>query len=202
MLFPLLNFICMKKNIPFFRNHNKKNNKWYCLLLFTLLQTFAMAQTITPVKTVTSTSSCGVIDVALTISGTGTISNSDVVLVIDVSASMNNTILGDTNKPMYYAKQAAKSFIDAASVNPNNRIAIVSYTTRAAKIIGLTDLDATGIASLKTTIDNLTAKDYTNIQDGIVKANDELNSNGRKDCKTTRSIVLLTDGVTNRSIYW
>lgn len=189
----------MKKNIPFFRNHNKKNNKWYCLLLFTLLQTFAMAQTITPVKTVTSTSSCGVIDVALTISGTGTISNSDVVLVIDVSASMNNTILGDTNKPMYYAKQAAKSFIDAASVNPNNRIAIVSYTTRAAKIIGLTDLDATGIASLKTTIDNLTAKDYTNIQDGIVKANDELNSNGRKDCKTTRSIVLLTDGVTNRS---
>jgi gliding motility-associated-like protein len=170
-------------------------------MVIALFTSFSFGQSVTPLKTTTnSTTNCGVIDIELKITGADPASrNADVVLVIDVSGSMNDVIPNDTKKSMQYAKDAAKSFIDAAASNPNNRIALVSYTTNARLEIGLTYLDATGITSLKNKIDILTAKEYTNIQDGIVKASDELNSNGRFDCSTARSIILLTDGITNRT---
>ncbi|WP_348799941.1 DUF7507 domain-containing protein [Flavobacterium adhaerens] len=188
----------MKKTILQFINNIQINKRGYTIIALLLLGSYSFAQTITPVKTVTS-DGCGLIKVDLEIVGTEAKSNADVVLVIDVSKSMNNIIAGDAYKPIYYAKKAAKSFIDAAKTNPNNRIAIVSYTTTAKLEIGLTYLDNSGVDALKNKIDALTAKDYTNIQDGIAKADEELNQNGRTDCKTSKSIVLLTDGATNRS---
>lgn len=169
-------------------------------MVFLLCTFTAFGQTITPLKTATNNpASCRVVNVKLDIAGTNPISNSDVILVIDVSASMNYTIPGDSEKSMKYAKDAAKTFIDAASVNPKNRIAIVSYTTNATLKIGLTELTTVGIASLKEKINSLTATNFTNIQDGITTASLELNTNGKFDCNTTRSIILLTDGVTNRT---
>ncbi|HSD08656.1 DUF7507 domain-containing protein [Flavobacterium sp.] len=191
----------MKKTIHCLENCMGNKGKWCLIILSILFSNFSFGQTITPLKTVTnSATNCGIIDVKLDITGTNPGSrNSDVILVIDVSESMNYTIPNDTKKPMQYAKDAAKSFINAASSNPNNRVAIVSYGTLGKLEIGLTYLDSAGIAALFTKINNLTSTDYTNMQDGIVKASTELNSHGRFDCATARSIVFLTDGITNRT---
>jgi len=191
----------MKKTIHYFENCMEYKEKWCLIILLILFSNFSFGQTITPSKTVTnSTTNCGTIDVKLDITGTNPGSrNADVILVIDVSESMNYTIPNDSKKPMQYAKDAAKSFINAASSNPNNRVAIVSYGTLGKVEIGLTYLDTAGIAALFTKINNLTSTDYTNMQDGIVKASTELNSHGRFDCATARSIVFLTDGITNRT---
>ncbi|MBF4518414.1 gliding motility-associated C-terminal domain-containing protein [Flavobacterium sp. ANB] len=170
-------------------------------VLLLLLTSLGYAQTVTTNKTVTAnTSNCGIVNVKVDITGANPITrNSDIILVIDVSGSMGNTISGDTKTSMDYAKLAAKSFITQASSNTNNRIAIVSYTTNAKLEIGLTFLNAVGVTALNAKIDALTATNNTNIQDGIVKAETELETNGRFDCATGRSIILLTDGVANRT---
>ncbi|TDO73480.1 gliding motility-associated-like protein [Flavobacterium chryseum] len=170
-------------------------------VLLLLVSSLGFAQTVTTNKTVTAnTSSCGIVNVKVDITGSDPITrNSDIILVIDVSGSMGNTISGDTKTSMDYAKLAAKSFITQASANTNNRISIVSYTTNAKLEIGLTYLNAVGVTALNAKINALTATNNTNIQDGIVKAEKELETNGRFDCATGRSIILLTDGVANRT---
>ncbi|WP_456237514.1 HYR-like domain-containing protein, partial [Flavobacterium facile] len=48
-------------------------------------------------------------------------------------------------------------------------------------------------------VNGLNANGATNIQDGIVKADNELTAHGSFNCNTSRSIILLTDGVANRT---
>ncbi|MRX41845.1 VWA domain-containing protein, partial [Flavobacterium sp. LC2016-23] len=191
----------MEKSLLSFSNYLRDLKKIYFAVLFLLSSSFGLAQTITTNKTVTANAgNCGIVNVKLDITGSNPVArNSDVILVIDVSGSMGNTISGDTKTSMDYAKLAAKSFISQASANTNNRIAIVSYTTNAKLELGLTSLNAVGVTALNAKIDALIATNNTNIQDGIVKAETELETNGRFDCATARSIILLTDGVTNRT---
>ncbi|PWB19358.1 vWA domain-containing protein, partial [Flavobacterium sp. HTF] len=191
----------MEKSLLSFSNYLGFIKRIYLVVLLLFYSSFGLAQTITTNKTVTANAgNCGVVNVKLDITGSDPITrNSDVILVIDVSGSMGNTISNDTKTSMDYAKLAAKSFISQASANTNNRIAIVSYTTNAKLEIGLTYLNAAGTTALNAKIDALTATNNTNIQDGIVKAETELETNGRFDCATARSIILLTDGVTNRT---
>ncbi len=192
----------MKKILPFLNNCLQSINKATLLVLFVLYSTISFGQTIATAKTYTANVvDCSKIDVKIDITGANPAKrNADVILVIDVSGSMANTISGDLKTSMDYAKAAAKAFITtAAASNPANRIGIVSYTTNAKLEIGLTTLNASGITSLNAKIDALAATNSTNIQDGIVKAETELETNGQFDCDTARSIVLLTDGVANRT---
>src|SRR6478736_6055341 len=140
----------MKNTTKYFKNHIQNNYKWCFILALTFVSTFSFGQTITPIKTVTnSTTNCGIIDVRLDITGSNPEKrNADVILVIDVSGSMNNQIDGDAKKSMQYAKDAAKAFITTASANADNRVSIVSYSTTAKLEIGLTYLNAAGLALL------------------------------------------------------
>ncbi|MBP9793747.1 MAG: VWA domain-containing protein, partial [Flavobacterium sp.] len=115
---------------------------------------------------------------------------------------MSNTISGDTDTSMDYAKDAATDFINTIFLPANNptglnKVAIVSYSTTATIRQSLTL--TSGKAGLLSIINGLTANGTTNIQDGIVKADNELTANGTFNCNTSRSIVLLTDGVANRT---
>ncbi len=110
---------------------------------------------------------------------------------------MGNTIPGDFKTSMDYAKDAALAFLTQAKANPQNRIAIVAYSTTASLKIGLTYLNAAGVAAITTQINALQATNSTNIYAGIVRSETELETNGRFDCSTARAIILLTDGVTN-----
>ena len=168
-------------------------------ILFLLSSSFGFAQSVTTNKTVTANATnCGIVNVKVDITGSNPITrNSDVILAIDVSGSMGNTIPGDFKTSMDYAKDAALAFLTQAKTNPQNRIAIVAYSTTASLKIGLTYLDAAGVTAITAQINALRATNSTNIYAGIVKSETELETNGRFDCSTARAIVLLTDGVTN-----
>ncbi|MBF4493078.1 gliding motility-associated C-terminal domain-containing protein [Flavobacterium sp. MR2016-29] len=191
----------MEKLLLSFRTNLLDIKKIYFPVLFILSSSFGFAQNVTTNKTVSANpENCGIVNVKIDITGSDpTTRNSDVILAIDISGSMGNTISGDLKTSMDYAKSAAIAFIDQAKINPQNRIAIVAYSTTASLKIGLTYLNAAGVTAVKNQINSLQATNSTNINAGILKSETELETNGRFDCSTARSIILLTDGVTNKT---
>ncbi|CAM1333089.1 gliding motility-associated C-terminal domain-containing protein [Tenacibaculum aestuariivivum] len=149
---------------------------------------------------------CKQLDVTLEIKGTPSDATQEVILVIDVSGSMQHPVddgtgTGNTRPIMEFAKEAAKDFV-AKLLSPvnnptkKNKIAIVSYNYNANILNELTSNQV----ALEATIDGLLPTTGTNMQDALLKAG-EVFSNSKSPntfkCKTTRSIVLLTDGVPN-----
>jgi uncharacterized protein YegL len=194
----------MKKHLHFSNYILGIKKELFIILLF-LSSALGFAQIITPTKTATPRpGSCGIIDVELTIKGEAPATKPlEVVLVIDVSGSMGD---GTNPKPIARAKTAAIEFInnvfDTSSGNNNdplgkNRVAIVKYSNTGSIVQPLTF--SAGKQALIDAVNALVANGSTNIQDGIKKADDELNAHGTFDCVTSRSIVLLTDGVANRT---
>ncbi|GAA3778286.1 gliding motility-associated C-terminal domain-containing protein [Flavobacterium ginsengiterrae] len=188
----------MEKLLLFLNNFLRDIKKIQFVVLL-LSSSIGFAQTITTNKTVTANASnCGIVNVKVDITGANPITrNSDVILAIDISGSMGNTISGDFKTSMDYAKDAALAFLNQAKANPQNRIAIVAYSTTASLKIGLTYLNATGVTQITNQINALQATNSTNIYAGIVRSETELETNGRFDCSTARAIILLTDGIAN-----
>jgi len=193
----------MKKLLHFSNYIKGLKNELFVILLI-LSSVVGSAQTITPTKTVTVRPGvCGKIDVELKIQGANPVSRPlEVVLVIDVSGSMDDDIPNDNNIPLDYAQNAAVDFINKIFLPANNptgknKISIVKYSSNATIVKPLTL--STGQADLINAVNALSANGSTNIQDGIKKADDELTAHGTFDCVTSRSIVLLTDGVANRT---
>ena len=148
-------------------------------------------QEITLEKAVTPKDVCNQLDVELRITGQPVQRPIEAVLVIDRSGSMENN-------PLAEAKKAAKEFVKKILVDEyivGNKVAIVSYSFTATIDIGLSSNYTNVIAQ----IDALPADGFTNIADGFDKARSVLASQGTFDCKTIRSIILLTDGVANRA---
>ncbi|WP_264564043.1 gliding motility-associated C-terminal domain-containing protein [Flavobacterium sp. N3904] len=188
------------KKLLHFSNYLYGLKKELFTVILILSSALGFAQTITPTKSVTVRPGvCGTIDVELKIEGANPVSRPlEVVLVIDVSGSMGD---GNNPKPLAHAQDAAidfinKAFLPANNTTGKNRISIVQYNNSASVVIPLTL--STGQTDLINAINALTANGSTNIQDGIKKADEELTAHGTFDCVTSRSIVLLTDGVSNR----
>ncbi|WP_422091087.1 gliding motility-associated C-terminal domain-containing protein [Tenacibaculum ovolyticum] len=172
-------------------------------LLFSQL-TLGQDEIVITKEIVNNTSNCKQFDVTLTITGNPPAAAQEVVLVIDVSGSMGDEVddgigAGDTAQIMDFAKEAAKDFIEkllSPINNPtnNNKIAIISYGSSATVLTGLTG-DKTVLNNF---IDGLNANGGTNMEDALIKADEVLSppsAQGTFDCTTTRSIILLTDGV-------
>lgn len=115
----------------------------------------------------------------------------DTVLVIDVSGSMRDEIPGDDSTKLEAAKEAAKMYIDCLN-STMDRVGVVSFSTTATLRCGLTY----NFTEAKSRIDELSAGGWTNIGDGVYKANDEFEVNGREDALWV--IILLSDGEANR----
>jgi len=115
----------------------------------------------------------------------------DVILIIDRSGSMGQSEPGDQHNKIYYAKQAAKTFVDQMNAS-KDRVGLVSYSDGATLDIGLTN----NFQQVKSKIDNLSPNGYTNMGDAVKKLNEEFFAHNRTGA--TLAMILLTDGVANR----
>jgi len=116
----------------------------------------------------------------------------DVMLVMDVSGSMNDRLPGDRDTKLDAAKEAANMFIDNLNMT-RDRVGISSFSTTATLKSPLIN----NFAEAKSKINGLKAEGYTNIGDGICKANLEFDAHGRQE-DTLWVIILLSDGKANR----
>lgn len=119
--------------------------------------------------------------------------SADVVLVIDVSGSMQATDVAPTR--LGAAKSAAATLID--QLPGSDRIALVSFDTQATVRQGLTtDRDA-----VKAALAGLVPGSATALGDGLALALNQLNATGRTASgarERPAMIVVLTDGVSNQ----
>ncbi len=128
-------------------------------------------------------------DIELTMEARDSNKTSDTVLVIDRSGSMGETGSGGNTK-LKNAKDAASTFVDTLlpAGNTTNRIAVVSFAGDVSTNANFTG--ATGAASLKTTINGLSASGGTYTQTGIHRAQSLIASS----TANYKNIVLLSDG--------
>jgi predicted ribosomally synthesized peptide with SipW-like signal peptide len=107
----------------------------------------------------------------------------DVVIVFDVSGSMDN----EAGK-FQGAKDGAKQLVDALGSNAN--VGLVTYSGSASVPVGLGSGGAHQ-TTVKNTIDGLTASGSTNMEAAVQAARDELVDNGSS---STQIMVFLTNG--------
>ncbi|MBQ6185345.1 MAG: VWA domain-containing protein [Bacteroidales bacterium] len=146
----------------------------------------------------------------------------DIVLVLDVSGSMAynmNSDSGNSNERLNALKTAVNNFIDIINDNDlyyvdadgkpdktkpreqrlGNRIAIVTYSTNANNrtngliALGNSLTDNSGVTSLKTTVNGLTANGGTYAHKGMDMAYGILSP--LNDTRQLRTTVFFTDGV-------
>ena len=108
----------------------------------------------------------------------------DTVLIMDRSGSMSGSKIAA-------AKTAAKTFVDKASVNTNNRIALVVYDDKSQLVLSFTS----DFAAVKSKIDSISVGGGTCIVCGVNKANTEISTKGRAGIK--KAAILLSDGRAN-----
>jgi len=112
------------------------------------------------------------------------VSASDIVLVMDISGSMDWTWKGEGK--LTSAKEAAKALI--GSISSGSRVAVTTFADTAQTSVGLTsDFSVT-----RAGIEELHADGDTNIGDALTKALDELETASETGAR--KAIVFFTDG--------
>ena len=109
----------------------------------------------------------------------------DVILVIDVSGSMDGTDISPTR--MQAAKNAAKNFVGNMNLS-KDRIGLVKFSSKAYLLQGLTNQSTT----INSSIDSLQAIGGTNLRESLYTAIKHLKENGRDNA--VKAVVVMTDG--------
>jgi len=123
----------------------------------------------------------------------------DIVCVIDVSGSMGinatvqNAAESNNLSILDIVKHAVKTII--ATLQPCDRLGLVSYSTQAKKIFGLTQMDAAGKAKAQRDLNTLDANGQTNLWDGL-HTGLEIIREGNAPNRLS-AVFLLTDGQPN-----
>lgn len=127
----------------------------------------------------------------------------DVVIVLDISNTMNANIGSDSATRIAAAKDATKTFVDYfnnSSKLDSRNLALVTFNTHAQTVMGLTDMKkSANVAAMKNAINgvstsysgqNYTNNRYTNIEAGLQLAYNLLKNRDTK----YKYVVLITDG--------
>lgn len=142
------------------------------------------------------------LNVCVKVPNSSTRAPANVVLVIDVSASMSTeaTMKNDQGQDESHGfslldivKQAAHTI--RVSLKECDTLSVVSYSTDAKIIIQPTSMDHAGQLAVKSAIDGLTPDSRTNIWDGLFKALEICREN--KSPEKHNKVLLLTDGQPN-----
>lgn len=132
-----------------------------------------------------------------------------VVLVLDISNTMNKNVIGDAtldsnnpNSRINVAKNSIKEFINSfyeysENVNAVRQIGLVTFNRDASDVFdGLKEVNDVTVRDLINDVDEIkaptdNAKKWTNMEAGLKKANELLNKSGVKN----RYVIFLTDGL-------
>ncbi|MED4955399.1 S-layer homology domain-containing protein [Paenibacillus macerans] len=140
-------------------------------------------------KTAQPTGSPGEWEITLKAEGKNVRTSSDIVLVIDMSGSMDQRSGWFTPSKMDNAKDAAKKFVDNLLLpNSSTQIAVVSFNKSSTLVSGFKG--AGNKNALKNAIEGIEPTGGTNIQAGLKKASDLL----ANSIAQNKIIVLLSDG--------
>ena len=123
----------------------------------------------------------------------------DIVLVLDVSGSMDDNINRNDEKKLTALKNAVNSFIDsvtesAVETEANHQIGIVTFADNAQTEAGLTPVQNGGADTLKTEFSNLHADGATRADRGMEAAKEVLYHSQRNAKKV---VIMFTDGEPN-----
>ncbi len=118
----------------------------------------------------------------------------DVVLVLDVSKSMNDKPAGQTKTKLEAMEDAAKAAVSSLLSVSGNRVAIVSYSDSATRKTGSNNSSAflTNANTLNSAISGLSADGYTNIQNAFLIAQQIIAARTVNNNKPV--IILMSDG--------
>ena len=126
--------------------------------------------------------------------------NSNIVLVIDVSGSMKE------NGRLTNAKTAAKNLIDGVDFESGGQVGIITFSSGGknqnqdnAKQIG-TATNKTKATTLKGKVDSLTANGGTRIGDGLVKAKTMIETMAKNKPSNKNIVIVLSDGAFNVNV--
>ncbi len=138
----------------------------------------------------------------ITLSVTQELPATDIVLVMDISNSMNSNHSGnsttvESDKRLYKAKNAAKAFLEEYSkttgICKNRRIGMVQFNTNASVVFELGNVND-NLTDYTNKISAITApagiNRFTNIEGGLQLAANMLESSSAKQ----KYIILITDG--------
>jgi Mg-chelatase subunit ChlD len=121
----------------------------------------------------------------------------DIVVVIDVSGSMNGdaSIKGKESSGLNILDIVKYSTRTIAEVlSKNDRLAIVKYSNNASVVLDLIEMDDTGKQKANTVLDALQPGGMTNLWDGLHKGLDILTRRTSRK-QVNSAIYVLTDGV-------
>ena len=198
----------MKYNLLFQNIKINKLTKWIVGLTVLMCVSLSNAQNNDPFVdidkiAIENPNNCNQFDITTTITGTPPSKPVEVVLVLDRSGSMG-FVDSNGDIALDFAKDAALDFIDNLFLpinNPTglNKVGIVSYSATATTDTNLLLDTAANRTTLTLAVNSLVASGTTNVQDGMIKADQLMTSQGTFDCDTSRSIIMLSDGVPTRS---
>lgn len=126
--------------------------------------------------------------------------NSNIVLVIDISGSMKK------NGRLTNAKTAASKLIDGVDFTSGGQVGIVTFSSGGkdqnednARKIG-TAKNTGEATTLKNKVDNLTANGGTRIGDGLVKAKEMIEAMAKDKPANKNIVIVLSDGAYNVNV--
>lgn len=126
--------------------------------------------------------------------------STDVVVVMDISNTMNSSVVGSSTSRITAVKEAVKVFLDDYAANTTlgtKRVGIVTFNTNAKKVLGLTEIaNAADAETIKNNyVSSIVAPSedtvrYTNIEGGLQLAHNILKNSEA----SYKYVILLTDG--------
>ena len=118
----------------------------------------------------------------------------DVIVVFDVSGSMNDEMGSDTR--LAAAKNAVNDLATQLAEKKNSdgeplvRMSLIQFSTNASSVVGMTDLNDSGLKTIKSKVNSLNANGGTNWDHALQLANEE----NDLDPGRATFVIFVTDG--------
>lgn len=124
----------------------------------------------------------------------------DSIMVLDRSGSMNDDG-GNPPEPIHSVKISAEDFVN--SLQDGDQAGVVSFAAQASQPIDSSL--SSNLQAARSAVDAITIgipdnEQYTNLGDGLLKAQEEMKKNGRVAEGVSHVVILLTDGIASRPL--